>query len=62
MKYLFRHCIDNLYNLCEHMDHEKKAELDGLSRAYGLLLHSSGAKTTETEAMAITHVCEKVGS
>ena len=51
---------DNLYKLCLTMDENNIARLDSLSRAFGLLLHSSGAKDKHTEERAVADVCKKV--
>ena len=49
--------MDELYKL---QSEARRAELEGLSRAYGLLLHSSGAKTLVTKSEAVKEISEEV--
>lgn len=49
--------MDELYKL---QPEPRRDELEGLSRAYGLLLHSSGAKTLITQSEAVKAMSEEV--
>ena len=50
--------MDKLYKV--QKDKSKKAELEELSRAFGLLLHSTGVKGQLTLNEAEPQICEQV--
>ena len=50
--------MDELYKV--QKDKSKKAQLEELSHAFGLLLHSTGVKTQLTLNRAVPLICEKV--
>ena len=52
---------DNMNELYKvQNDKTKKAELEEVSRAFGLLLHSTGVKTQLILNEAVPHICEEV--
>ena len=50
--------MDELYKV--QKDKSKKAELEDLSRAFGLLLHSTGVKAQLILNEAVPYICEEV--
>lgn len=44
----------------QKLDPNEKEEMENLSRAYGMLLHSSRARTESVKKQAIAEICEKV--
>ena len=50
--------IEELYKV--QQDKDRRAGMEDLSHAYGLLLHSTGVKTLIKQSVAVPRICEMV--
>ena len=61
MKELVFHKLEELYTVrMQKLDPYEMAEMENLSRAYGMLLHFSRAWTKSVQGQAVAKICEEV--
>lgn len=52
--------MDQLHELHVEPDPKIKAEMENMSRIYGLLMHATGAVSELVQMEAVTHMCDQV--
>lgn len=52
--------LRKLYQVLPEQDETQESHMEGLSRAFGLLLHATGAKSPPTQAQVVPRICEMV--
>ena len=52
--------MDELFKM--HIEEQWKGELENRSRIYGMLLHSSRARTGDIQRKEVTQICKEVNT